>query len=312
VFFRVFRGQNSASDFMSASLPAATPHRAFSLGRVGALASNTILELVRLKIFYILMLFALGLILFSLVLVRQTFQEQFQILKDASLGAMSIFTWLLAVLATAMLLPKDIEDRTLYTILAKPVPRFEYLLGKLLGVMVLIFIATVLMSAMSAGVLRFWEGVVIAEKTATTAPEDLEHVLATVRASAFNANLIPGVLVIYVKAIVCATITLLISTFSSSWIFTVFLSTMVTMIGYVQATARAYWLGESATNVAAKVFAIFVALVFPDLQVFTLVDDIAIGTAVPTLLFVKAFGLGATYVVVYFFVAYIAFWMREL
>src|SRR4051812_24520213 len=297
---------------MSASLPAATPHRAFSLGRIGALASNTILELVRLKIFYILLLFAFGLILFSLVLLRQTFQEQFQILKDASLGTMSIFTWLLAVLATAMLLPKDIEDRTLYTILAKPVPRIEYLLGKLLGVMALIFIATVLMSAMFAAVLYFWESVVLRETAASTAPEDREHALAAVRAAAFNANLIPGILVIYVKAIVCATITLLLSTFSSSWIFTIFLSTMVTLIGYVQATARAYWLGENATNVAAKVFAVIVALIFPDLQVFTLVDDIAVGTAIPTLLFVKAFGLGATYVVVYFFVAYLSFSMREL
>ena len=60
------------------------------------------------------------------------------LLKDVSLGSMSIFTWLLGVLSTAMLLPKDIEDRTLYTILAKPVPRFEYLLGKLLGVFVLL------------------------------------------------------------------------------------------------------------------------------------------------------------------------------
>jgi hypothetical protein len=225
---------------------------------------------------------------------------------------MSIFSWLLAVLATAMLLPKDLEDRTLYTILAKPVPRLEYLLGKLLGVMVLIFMAMLVMSAVSAAVLRFWEGVVIAQQTASTAPEDLPHVLATVREAAFNPNLIPGVLVIYMKAIVCATITLLLSTFSSSWIFTIFLSTMVTLIGYVQATARAYWLGEHATNIAAKVFAVFVALVFPDLQVFTLVDDIAIGTAVPTLLFVKAFGLGATYVVVYFFVAYLSFSMKEL
>lgn len=297
---------------MTASLPAATPHRAFSLRRVGALASNTILELVRLKIFYILMLFAFALILFSLVLLRQTFQEQFQILKDASLGAMSIFTWLLAVLATAMLLPKDIEDRTLYTILAKPVPRFEYLLGKLLGVMALIFIATVLMSAMFAAVLYFWQGVVLRETAASTAPEDREHALAAVRAAAFNANLIPGILVIYVKAIVCATITMLISTFSSSWIFTVFLSTAVTLIGYVQATARAYWLGENATNLAAKIFSILVALLFPDLQVFTLVDDIAIGTAVPAILFVKAFGLGMTYVVVYFFVAYLSFSMKEL
>src|SRR3954469_1705967 len=144
---------------MSASLPAATPHRAFSLGRVGALASNTILELIRLKIFYILLLFASGLIVFSLVLVQQTFQEQFQILKDASLGAMSIFTWLLAVLSTAMLLPKDIETRSLYTILAKPGPRFEYLLGKLLGVMGLLLVATLIMSIMFAAVLYIRVGI---------------------------------------------------------------------------------------------------------------------------------------------------------
>ena len=82
-----------------------------------------------------MLLFALLIIGSSAFMVKLTFQEQFQVLKDVSLGAMSIFTWLLAVLATAMLLPKDIEDRTLYTILAKPVPRFEYLLGKLLGVL---------------------------------------------------------------------------------------------------------------------------------------------------------------------------------
>src|SRR4051812_14358811 len=179
---------------MSASLPAATPHRAFSLGRIGALASNTILELVRLKIFYILLLFAFGLILFSLLFVRLTFQEQFQILKDASLGAMSIFTWLLAVLATAMLLPKDIEDRTLYTILAKPVPRFEYLLGKLIGVLIMLLLAIAIMSAMFAAVLFFWEKVVLAQTAASTPEAEREAALAAVRTAAFNANLIPGVL----------------------------------------------------------------------------------------------------------------------
>ncbi len=300
---------------MTASLPAATPHRAFSLGRVGALASNTILELVRLKIFYILMLFAFALILFSLVLLRQTFQEQFQILKDASLGAMSIFTWLLAVLATAMLLPKDIEDRTLYTILAKPVPRFEYLLGKLLGVMALIFIATVLMSAMFAAVLYFWEGVVLRETAASTAPEDREHALAAVRAAAFNFNLIPGILVIYVKAIVCATITLL----DFHLLQLVDFHGVPLHGGHADRLRAGHGAGllarsENArrTSVGARSSAILVALLFPDLQVFTLVDDIAIGTAVPALLFVKAFGLGITYVVVYFFVAYLSFSMKEL
>ena len=106
-----------------------TKHKVFSPARITAIASNTLLELVRLKVFYFMLLFALLIIGSSAFMVRFTFQQQFQVLKDVSLGAMSIFTWLLATLATAMLLPKDVEDRTLYTILAKPVPRFEYLLG---------------------------------------------------------------------------------------------------------------------------------------------------------------------------------------
>src|SRR5438876_8802832 len=117
-------------------------HVWFSPARIAAIAGNTLLELIRLKVFYFLLIFALLLIGSSAFMVRFTFQEQFQVLKDVSLGSMSIFTWLLSVLATAMLLPKDIEDRTLYTILAKPVPRLEYLLGKLIGVLLLLLVST--------------------------------------------------------------------------------------------------------------------------------------------------------------------------
>ena len=46
------------------------------------------------------------------------------------------------------MLPRDIEDRTVYTILAKPVPRFEYVLGKLAGVLLVLAISTLVMSAM--------------------------------------------------------------------------------------------------------------------------------------------------------------------
>ena len=44
-------------------------------------------------------------------------------LKDVCLGAMSIFTSLLAILATANFLPRDLEERTIYNLLSKPVPR---------------------------------------------------------------------------------------------------------------------------------------------------------------------------------------------
>src|SRR5213596_2396499 len=125
----------------------AKPYRAFSVGRIRAITVNTLTELTRLKVFYVLLVFALLLIGSSMFMAQFTFQQEFQILKDVSLGAMSIFTSLLAVVATARLIPQDIEDRTVYTILSKPVPRLEYLLGKIAGVLLLLAISTLVMSA---------------------------------------------------------------------------------------------------------------------------------------------------------------------
>ncbi|HEX8076675.1 MAG TPA: ABC transporter permease subunit, partial [Chthoniobacterales bacterium] len=133
------------------------PHRAFSFGRTAAIAGNALLGLTRLKIFYVLLLFALLLIGSSIFMAQMTFQQEFQVLKDIALGAMSLFTSLLAIIATARLLPQDIEDRTAYTILAKPVSRFEYLAGKLCGVLLLLVLSLIAMSALFFVVLALRE-----------------------------------------------------------------------------------------------------------------------------------------------------------
>src|SRR5438309_11958872 len=138
---------------MSNETAALARHRAFSFRRINAMTVNTLTELTRLKVFYVLLIFALLLIGSSMFMAQFTFQQEFQILKDVSLGAMSIFTSLLAIVATARLIPQDIEDRTVYTILAKPVPRFEYLVGKIAGVLLLLAISTLVMSAVFLAVL---------------------------------------------------------------------------------------------------------------------------------------------------------------
>src|SRR5215208_1364580 len=137
-------------------------HRAFSLSRILAITSNTLTELTRLKVFYVLLVFGLLLIGSSVFMAQFSFQQEFQILKDVSLGAMSIFTSLLAIVATARMLPQDIEDRTVYTILAKPVPRFEYLVGKLGGVLLLLAVTTLIMTALFFAVLSFREHLALA------------------------------------------------------------------------------------------------------------------------------------------------------
>jgi ABC-type Na+ efflux pump permease subunit len=292
--------------------PTATKHKFFSLARVTAIASNTLLELVRLKVFYFLLLFALLLIGISFFTSKFTFQEQFQVLKDVSLGAMSIFTWLLAVLATAMLLPKDIEDRTLYTILAKPVPRFEYLLGKFVGVLLLLFIAISLMSAVFLAVLYARQQDALANAAHYVPAQALQEQLNDIRAATFNSNLLPGIVIIYLKAALCAALTLLLSTFASSSIFTIIMSVVIYLIGHIQPIAREAYLASQTTNALTKVFLAIVALIIPDLTSLTLVDDIVVGNAIPMLLFIKTAGLGLTYIGIYFLLGYFVFSVKEL
>jgi hypothetical protein len=292
-----------------------TGHRVFSLARIAAITRNTFIELTRQKIFYFLLIFALLLIGSSAFLARFSFQQEFQILKDVSLGAMSIFTSLLAIVATARLIPQDLEDRTIYTILAKPVPRSEYLIGKLAGVLLLLAASIFLMGLMLVVVLYAREQTALQETAQqfASAPRDqLDAALRGLRASALNADLLPGVAIIYLKACLLAALTLFVSTFASTNIFSIVVMIFIYFIGHLEATAREYWLQEHSAGWITRFFLGLVALVFPDLQAFSLNDDIVAGTAISLPLFVKTAGLGIFYTAIYGLLGIFVFYGKEL
>ena len=290
-------------------------HRAFSFGRLLAITTNTLTDLTRQKVFYFVLIFALLLIGSSVFMARLTFQQEFQILKDVSLGAMSIFTSLLAIVATARLIPQDIEDRTVYTILAKPVPRIEYLLGKLAGVLLLLAIGTLVMGAVFFVVLYLREQSVLNEimRQMSAAPrEQLDAALNTVRVSALNINIFPAIAIIYLKACLLAALTLFVTTFATTNLFTIVVMVFIYFIGHLQATAREYWLQEHSASLITRIFLAVVALVFPDLQAFNLVDDVVVGTAIPLALLLRTAALGIFYTTIYTMLATVVFYGKEL
>jgi len=290
-------------------------YRAFSFSRIYAITINTVTELTRLKVFYVLLVFALVLIGSSIFMAQFSFQQEFQILKDVSLGAISIFTSLLAIVATARLLPQDMEDRTVYTILAKPVPRFEYVLGKIAGVLLLLAISTLVMAAAFVLVLYMREQAVVhatARQMSGAPPDQIADALRVVRSSAFNIDIVPGITIIYLKACLLAALTLFVSTFATSNIFTIVVMAFIYFIGHLEATAREYWLQEHSSGLLARVFLAVVALLFPDLQAFNLVDDIVAGTAISLALFTKTALLGVFYTVIYTLLAAFVFYGKEL
>lgn len=286
----------------------------FSPSRIVTIGRNTFTELVRQKVFYFLLIFALIVIGNSAFLAKFSFQEEFQMLKDVALGAMSVFLCLLAILATAMLLPRDLEDRTIFTILSKPVPRYEYLLGKLLGVVILLSLSTLIMGVLFLGVLLLREQNALMEthRSLSGSPQELAAALTEIKKAAFSWDLIPAMAILLVKGILLASLTLLISTFATSGIFAILVAASAYFIGHLQVTAREYWMSGIGIHWWTRLFAAFIALIFPDLQAFNLTDDIVAGTALPMTLFWQTVALGGIYSAVYYAVACFLFQNREL
>jgi ABC-type Na+ efflux pump permease subunit len=282
--------------------------------RVLAIGRNTFTGLVRQKVFYFLLIFALVVIGNSSFLAKFSFQEEFQMLKDTALGAMAVFLSLLAILTTANLIPKDLEDRTIFTILSKPVPRREYLLGKLLGVAYLLALSTLVMGILFAAVLFLREQAALAETRATFSgtPQELAQALDAVRKGAFSGGMIEAMTLLFVKAVLLASLTLLISTFATSGIFAIIVATSAYFIGHLQSSAREYWMAGIGVHWWTRIFSAFVALMFPDLQAFNLSDDIVAGTLPSAALFWQTLALGGIYASVYYLVACLLFQNREL
>jgi len=98
-----------------------------------AIALNTWKQFVRDRIFYIVLIAALLLLGFSYFLATLTIIESRKILLDFAFGAVSLAGGMMAIFVGIVAVAKEIELKTIYTVITKPVSRSGYLAGKLLG-----------------------------------------------------------------------------------------------------------------------------------------------------------------------------------
>jgi hypothetical protein len=111
---------------------------------------------------------------------------------------------------------------------------------------------------------------------------------------------------------VLAALTLFVSTFASSTIFSTMVMAFVYFIGHLQPVAREYWLQTDGAGWTTKTFLALVALVFPDLQSFNLTDDVVAGNAIPAGLLLQTTGMGLFYCTFYLALAWAVFYRKEL
>ncbi|MBI2677206.1 MAG: ABC transporter permease [Candidatus Koribacter versatilis] len=114
--------------------------------RVLTIAANTFREAVRDRVLYNLVFFALLMAGGSILVGQISIDIERQVVVNLGLTAVSLFGVVIAIFIGIGLVSKEIEKRTLYTVLARPVRRWEFIVGKFFGLVITLVVNTFLMS----------------------------------------------------------------------------------------------------------------------------------------------------------------------
>lgn len=114
--------------------------------RIGTIAFNTFREAVRDRVLYNLVVFALLMVASSLVIGQISIGVERQVTVNLGLAAITFFGAAIAIFIGVGLVSKEIEKRTLYTVLAHPVRRWEFIVGKFFGLVGTLIVNTFFMA----------------------------------------------------------------------------------------------------------------------------------------------------------------------
>ncbi len=126
--------------------------------KIYAIAVNTFKEAIRDKIFYSLVFFAGLIIGTSILLSMLTLGEGSKIIADISLAGINFFGVIISIFVGIGLVYKELEKKTIYTIISKPIRRSDFLLGKYLGLALTLLVYLSVMSAIFLAVLYIYTG----------------------------------------------------------------------------------------------------------------------------------------------------------
>jgi ABC-type transport system involved in multi-copper enzyme maturation permease subunit len=230
------------------------------------LAANTVRELMRNKLLYLLIVFSVLLILGSLLLTQLTIGQWERIINDVSLATIQLAGVLVAIMVGVGLIAGEIDKRTVYVTLSKPLARASFVLGKYLGLCATMLLIVVVMGLALSGVL-----LVIGAQASKVTFEALA--------------------LIYVELCVLAAFATLFSSFTTQTLGVIY-TTCIFIIGHLATDLAAF--GERATGALGSVVRL-ISQVIPNLDLLNLKTFAANALAVDPGFVLKAALYGLAY-----------------
>jgi ABC-type transport system involved in multi-copper enzyme maturation permease subunit len=243
--------------------------------KVLAIAANTVREALRERLTYNLVVFALVLIAGSLTISQLTLGEQFRIIADVATGSAQLFGTLIAVFLGVALVSREIDRRTCYALLARPISRGGFLLGKYLGLVVTLGLNVAVMAAATAAMLLVYTG-----------------------SGAFLSSGFFGAFgLMLVQLSVCAAFAVLFASFTTATLATIFTISAV-VGGHVFSEVRSFWLKSPEAEMKQLVRVLDVVL--PNMGLLDLKEALTYSDPVTagSILARGAYGIGYAGVVV--------------
>ncbi|MFQ5657403.1 MAG: ABC transporter permease [Candidatus Methylomirabilales bacterium] len=221
--------------------------------KVIAIALNTFKEAVRDRILYTLLVFALALIGSSVILTRLTVGGEEKIIKDLGLACILIFGTLIAVFIGIGLVSKEIDKKTIYTIIAKPIHRYEFILGKYLGLIITLFVNVFVMALGLFLLVSLMEG-------------------------SWDPKLLPAVFLIFVELMVTTAVATLFSSFTTPTLSAIF-TLSIFVIGHLSRDLKEFAAQFGGATVKALTLALYYLM--PNLSAFNIRAQAVHGVSVP-------------------------------
>ena len=116
------------------------------IGRIWAIALNTFREAARIRVLYGIVVLVVGANLVSTILGEMVANEQARVARDVGLSGISLLGSLTAIFLGVFLLYTEVQRRTIHAIVSKPIERWEFVVGKYLGMALVLSVLVVAFS----------------------------------------------------------------------------------------------------------------------------------------------------------------------
>jgi ABC-type transport system involved in multi-copper enzyme maturation permease subunit len=263
---------------------------------ISRVAVSVFRESVRDRVPYNLVLFAVLLISSSYLLGQLTAGQDIKIIKDLGLSATSVFGLFIAIFIGIGLVSKEVERRSIYALLAKPVSRPQFIAGKYSGL--------VLTLAVNVSVMTIAMYAVLGYMTWMETPQ----FKAGWDAPGVDPALLKAILLIFVQLMLVTAVALFFSTFSTP-LLSAALTFGLFLVGHFNADLRNFELAVESRAAAWLARGLYHLL--PDLSAFDVKTQVVHGLPVEAGYMALTAGYGALYIAVLLLLATFIFSRRD-